>query len=152
MDYQRRDLGDMSFIDRQGKLVQPSREDHHAKKPAKAGKAYAFFDCNASKKEIEDTMPEIRKDAETPSELELSLIEGPSNLNGDAELLEIAENAKNSGVRYVIEATYPGKSNRKTADKLVTLMNQTYQSPLYQHGEPFTGEVTYEENGEYLFF
>ena len=56
---------DMSFVDRRGNVVHP-REDYNARKSAKVGKAYAFFDCDASSKQIEESMPDIRSEARTP--------------------------------------------------------------------------------------
>lgn len=44
----------------------------------KNGKAYGFFDCEASKEAIESELPEIRNLVQTPSQLELSLMEGPN--------------------------------------------------------------------------
>ena len=44
---------DMSFTDREGNVIHPSKEDYDARKLASAGKAYAFFDCEASKEDIE---------------------------------------------------------------------------------------------------
>ena len=39
----------------------------------KAGEAYAFFYCKASKPQVERELPLIRRIVGTPSELELSL-------------------------------------------------------------------------------
>ena len=136
---------DMSFVDRQGIAVYPSREDYNArntKKTAKAGKAYAFFDCNASKEDIEEELPFIRKCVKTPNSLELSLTEDADALTGDTQLLQIA--------KYVMEATYPNATNNQTADELASILNQAYQSPLYEKGKAFRGIVVYKERGKYL--
>ena len=66
------------------------------------GKAYGFFNCKASKEKIEAELPTIRKLVKTPSKLELSLIEGVENLRGDQDLVELAQKAQNSGIRYVL--------------------------------------------------
>ena len=42
----------------------------------KIGKAYAFFNCKASKGDIEGELPFIREFVKTPNELELTLMEG----------------------------------------------------------------------------
>ena len=42
------------------------------------GEAYGFFDCNASKEEIESLIPTIRESAKISSKLELFLVEGPN--------------------------------------------------------------------------
>ena len=131
----------------------------------KIGKAYGFFDCSASKEEIEAELPIIREITQIPSELELSLIEGMENLKGDSDLMAIAQDAKKKGIRYVLEATYsnPTKkerqyifpfamlTNKETAKVVVDILNHAYQPPLYQKGEPFRGEVVYKEGDQYLF-
>lgn len=79
----------------------------------KIGKAYGFFDCNASKDAIEAELPTIRELVLTPSRLELSLIEGVDALKGESTLIALALEAKESGIRYVLEAAYPGATNKK---------------------------------------
>jgi len=142
---------DMSFVDRQGKVVYSSREDYLARKSAKVGKAYAFFNCEASKGDIEKELPFIRKCVKTPNTLELSLMEGTDTLTGDTQLLQIVREAKDAGIKYVMEATYPNATNHQTADEVASVLNQAYQSPLYQKGEQFRGEVVYNERGRYVF-
>ena len=115
------------------------------------GKAYGFFDCRASKEEIEAEIPTIRRLTNTPSKLELSLIESPSNLRGDSELMSIASQASESGIKYVLEGTYPSATNEQTAKEIVGVLNQVYQSPLYQEGEPFRGEIVYFDGAGYQF-
>ena len=115
------------------------------------GRAYGFFYCDASKQEIEETLPTIRECVQTPSELELTLFEGIENINDDAKLREFSREAKSSGMKYCLEAKYPGATNEKTADELSAVLNQAYLSPLYQEEEPFIGEIVYEDKGEYVF-
>ena len=50
-----------------------------------------------------------------------------------------------------MEATYPNATNHQTADEVASVLNQAYQSPLYQKGEQFRGEVVYNERGRYVF-
>jgi len=114
------------------------------------GKAYAFFDCNASKEQIQAELPAIRKSVETPSELEFSLIEGAENLKGDERIMAIAQEAKDSGIKYVLEAEYEGATNKQTADEVASVLNQAYQSPLYSDKEDFRGSVIYEDMGNYI--
>ncbi len=142
---------DMSFVDRQGNAVHPNTEDYNSRKSANAGKAYAFFDCNASKGNIEKELPFIRECVKTPNELELSLMEGTDNLIGDSQLLQIAKEAKDAGIKYVMEATYPNATNHQTAEELSAILNQAYQSPLYADKEKFRGEIAYKENNQYVF-
>ena len=111
------------------------------------GKAYAFFDCTAPREAIESELPTFRACAQTPSRLELSLIDGPTNLwrdrefipLGDMQLLRFAHRAAHTKLRYVLEATYPGASNRETAQEVNDLLYQVYQSPLHSEGELFFG-------------
>ena len=151
MTSKREFLRDMSFVDRQGNVVHPSKEDYNARKSTKTGKAYAFFNCKASKGDIEKELPFIRECVQTPNALELSLMEGKDTLKGDPKLLQLAREAKDAGIRYVMEATYPNATNHQTADEVASVLNQAYQSPLYQKGEPFRGEVVYKERGRYVF-
>lgn len=112
----------------------------------KTGKAYAFFNCKASKGDIEKEIPFIRESVKTPNALELSLMEGTDTLTGDSELLQMAKEAKDAGIKYVMEATCPNVTNQQTADEVASILNQAYQSPLYQKGE-----VVYKERGRYVF-
>jgi len=73
------------------------------------------------------------------------------DLKGDERLTALAQKAKQHGINYVLEATDPKGTNRETADELASILNQAYQSSLYQAKEPFKGAVVYEENGEYVF-
>ena len=141
---------DMSFVDRQGKAVHPSRENYLARKSAKVGKAYAFFNCEASKEDIEKELPFIRECVKTPNALELSLMEGTDDLTGDTQLLQIAREAKDAGIRYVMKATYPNATNHQTADEVAPILNQAYQSSLYQKGKQFRGEVVYKDRERYI--
>ncbi len=114
------------------------------------GKAYGFFNCNAPQEEIETYFPMIRRDARTPSQLELSLIEGMDNLLGDEQIKAEAEGAKSQGIRYVLEATYPGATNETTAKELGDILNLLQATSLYEPKEKFCGLVLYKHDGEYL--
>ena len=50
----------------------------------------------------------------------------------------------------MLQATYRGGTNKDTADEVASILNQAYQSPLYQAKEPFRGVVVYEEKGDFL--
>jgi hypothetical protein len=115
------------------------------------GKAYGFFDCNASKEAIESELPTIREFAQSPLELELALIEGVTSLQGDEKLRALARQAKDEGMRYVLESTCPGRTNRETADEVADILNQTYNTPLYEEGERFNGATVFEEEDRYQF-
>lgn len=135
------------FVDRKGNLVRVVRGSTD---PVPVGEAYAFFDCRASKGEIEREIPLIRKLTRTANELELCLMEGTDSLKGDMELRQIADEAQDEGIRYVMRAQYPTETNRQTADALAGVLNQAYQSPLFREGEEFRGSVLYKEKGKYV--
>jgi hypothetical protein len=114
------------------------------------GEAYAFFDCRASKKQIETELPTIRECIKTPSNLELSLTDDVEKLK-DTKLMAIAKEAKESGMRYVLQAKYKGATNKQTADEVASVMNQIYQSPLYADKEEFRGAIVYQDRKKYIF-
>lgn len=120
-------------------------------KMAQVGKAYGFFYCRAPKREFEAELPRMRANARTPSELELSLIEGVENLRGDSDLMSLARRARDDGCNYALEAMFPGETNRETADQVVKILMSAHQSYLYRKGEPFRGGVIFQENGGYEF-
>src|SRR3989338_9890825 len=115
------------------------------------GRAYGFFDSKLSKERIEAELPSIRNVARAPSVLELSLIEGVERLRGELALMPIVGGAKEAGIRYVLKATYPGGTNRKTADEVADILNQVYQLPLHQDGEHVRWEGVYKDRGRYVF-
>ena len=117
----------------------------------KIGKAYGFFNCKASKKKIEAELPTIRKLVKTPSELELSLIEGVKNLKGDQDLVKLARQSQTIGIRYALEAKYLNATSRETAEELISILNKTHQSPLYSKKETFIGFTLYKDKGKYIF-
>ena len=121
-------------------------------KTDETGKAYAFFNCNASLEEISELMPQIREVAKTPGKLELDLTEDGNSLKeGDEKLSELLSQAKEVGRQYVIDATLPEATNEQTANELSHLLNTAYNSSLYQEKEDFYGDIVYEKGGEYLF-
>lgn len=115
-----------------------------------AGRAYAFFDCRASKKQIKAELPTIREFAQIPPLLELSLSEKPEEMERQAKLLPSDIRAKVSGSKYFMKAKLPDATNKETADELAAILNQAYQSPLYDEGEPFFGEICYKEGNTFV--
>lgn len=115
------------------------------------GKAYGFFDCRATKEQIEAELPTIRELTKVPSALELKLLEGFEALEGTPKFMEKVREAKEAGLKYVIDAALPNATNKTVADEVSVILNQTYQSPLYNEGEPFNGGIIYEENGDFVF-
>jgi hypothetical protein len=135
------------FVDREGNLVRITRGSSN---PVPVGEAYAFFDCTASKEEIEKEIPTIRNLTQTPNELELYLTEGTNSLKEDIKLRQIVGEAREAGIKYVMKANYPTGTNRQTADELAGILNQTYQSPLFEEGEEFRGGIFYKKKGQYI--
>ena len=117
------------------------------------GRAYAFFNCRTVIDEIRQELPVIRKRVETPVRLRLTLEElsSESAKREGPTLREILTQARQSGIRYFMEARSPGQDNKATAVELSAILNQIYQTPLYEDGEEFTGAVVYKERGAYHF-
>lgn len=116
---------------------------------AKIGKAYGFFDCEASKEDIEGLLPTIRDYAKVPSELKHYLVEGMENLGDVPD--SVYEFGNKHGFKYALRAELPGASNRDTASEVGHILNQTYQSPLFKEGDSFRGEVVHEDGGNLVF-
>ena len=138
------------FVDRSGQLVRPVR----GVGLVPVGEAYAFFYCGASKKEIEKALPRIRELTQTPSELELTLFEGDEiveRTKRDSKLDYMADRARADGTNILMKGNYPNQTNVKTADELASILNQAYQTPLYQSGEEFSGGIVYKDKNEYVF-
>ena len=115
------------------------------------GEAYAFFNCEASRPEIEREIVDIRRVIGTPNQLELTLTEGINQKSfKHPELREIAHDAKDAGIRYSLRGRYQNASNKQTADEVASVLNQAYQSPLYKDKEEFRGGIFYDENGSYV--
>ena len=158
---------DMSFADRQGNVVHPSREGYTTRS-AKVGKAYAFFDCDASKQKIEKFEPQIRSEAKTPKCLQMLLNEGISGLQLDKTLAEqiqypddyrvmssegikqgyTEERRPLASMKYVLVANYRGASNEDVANELGDVINVIHRKFNKDQGI-FSGAVVYEKNGEY---
>ena len=116
------------------------------------GKAYGFFNCDASYEQINSELPYIRQITQTPSGLELLLHESPDKIvTNDENLRNIIQDAKSVGRRYALEATYPGNSNKQAADEVATVLNQMYQTLLYKENEEFYGEILFKECDTYVF-
>lgn len=120
---------------------------------AKEGKAYGFLKCDKSLAEIRETIPIIRRYTQTPSKLELSIVKGIGNIQGDRLLHEtvISELREEGQYNYAFEARLEGADNRETAKELRDMLNNTYQSTLFeQKPQAFYSIVVYERNGQYV--
>ncbi|MBI2583142.1 MAG: hypothetical protein HYW25_00610 [Candidatus Aenigmarchaeota archaeon] len=114
------------------------------------GKAYAFFDCPASRAKIEAELPDIRMLTKTPQEMELYLAEGTGYMGvdawvrGDTRLMEVVEDARRAGFRYSMETALPDASDRRAADELAAVMNNAYTNPNLWNGEGgFRGGIVF---------
>ena len=133
------------------------------------GKAYAFFDCDASKKEIEDSEQDIRSEARTPQGLQMLLYEGVSELQLDERLSEQIqypddyrvmsservnqgyelESRPLSSMKYALVASYDGATNETTANELGDIVNTIHRQFNKDQGL-FRGAIVYEDAGEYV--
>ncbi len=115
------------------------------------GKAYGFFNCNQPKDAINAEVPSLRRAVGTPNALELTLIEGVENLSAPRGLKPLVEEARQAGVQYVFEARYEGATHRQTADELAAVLNQMYNSGLYQEDEDLFMNIVYQAGNHYVF-
>ena len=134
----------------------------------KTGKAYAFFDCDASGRQIKESIPDIRRDARTPRGLQMLLHEGISGLQLDETLSEqiqypddyrvmSSERIKQryeeerrplASMEYSLVANYIGASNEDAANELGDIINVIHRRFNKDQGL-FRGAVVYEKDGEY---
>lgn len=129
------------------------------------GEAYAFFDCGASKQEIERELPFIRETSRIPGRLELSLTttkELEKDPNADPKLLDyikthsiysifsesrrelkaFAQPTKMTDLNYVLKAVYTSKTNAETASQLGDVLNGIYYTWGNNEGdEVFKGAI-----------
>ena len=115
------------------------------------GRAYGFFNCNQPKAVIEAELPYLRTAVGTPSDLELTLIEGLDNLEAPEGLRPIVAQAREYGIQYVLEARYNGATHQKTAGEVAAIFNQAYNSDLYETGEAFDHQIVYQRGDKYVF-
>ena len=131
-------------------------------------RAYAFFDCDASKQELEKSGSHIRNEAKTPKGLQLLLNEGISGLQLDKTLAEQIqypddyrvmsnerikqgyekERRPLASMKYVLVATYMGASNDDAANELGDVINVIHKMFNKDQGI-FRGSVVYEKEGAY---
>ena len=135
------------------------------------GTAYGFFDCYASKNEIESELPNMLHMAGSPGGLELSLMEVKDlegNVETDQNLLQFikqnniygtfsskkrdqmatAKPIQMTDLRYVIKATSPNTINEDVANELSYVMNMIDQN---YNLDPFNVAIAYKIDDEYFF-
>lgn len=90
------------------------------------GEAYTVFDCTAETNEIEKEMTFIRQLIKSPETLKITLTPVKTGNN-----IPPAEEKK-TGRLYAIIMNIPNATNKETANELATILNQAYQTPLWQ--------------------
>jgi hypothetical protein len=115
------------------------------------GRAYAFFDCNAPKEELEKKLPSIREEVQASSSLEL-LLKEVKDFKRDPQVdPDLRDFIQSCELKYVLEAKNPHTSTEDVGVDLVAIMNQVYQ--LYGEDKPFYGEIVGKNKyGEYVFW
>ncbi len=103
---------------------------------------YGFFHCDASIEKIKTELPYICKLVETPCQFELSSTKDMNYL-GDETLTTLAQEATKQGINYVLQTTSSDrtKTNITPADEAASVLNQAYNSNLYNEKDPFKGKI-----------
>ncbi|MBI2110003.1 hypothetical protein HYT58_02420 [Candidatus Woesearchaeota archaeon] len=121
-----------------------------AQKESSGGKAYGFFYLGASRQEIETELPIIRSLVSTPAQLELSLTDDMNNVRALPGLTDIVQRAEESGMNYLLTATYPDETNKRTAMEVSSILGQAEHSILCEGKGPLKGAIFYEEAEKYV--
>jgi|SRR3989344_3694429 len=129
------------FVDRSGQLVRPIRDSEGKPRLIPVGRSYGFFDSAYSSEEIQGKISDIRVHVQIPNELELSLMEELENLNTESQLFQIAKDARDKGMNYMLEGTFPNVTDEKTAEELKAIIIPIASSYL----------IAYKESGKYKF-
>ena len=117
----------------------------------KTGRAYGFIKCDKSLTQVRENILAIRRDL-PPSNLELTITPGITNIQGDKLLHEtvIPEIEYEGQCNYAFEARLEGADNERTARELNSIFVNTYQSPLFvPRPQEVYGLIVYERNGQY---
>lgn len=142
-----------SYIDREGNIANATREDYQADISGHEGKAYAFFNSKCPKDKLPLVIEDVRDMYRTPKALELSITEGFEKLEKTKEgkeLRPLIQQAKEAGMRYVLEARYKGATNQRTADEVKSILEGVYNSSR-KPDKTFGSRVFYEDMGRYVF-
>ena len=154
------------FVDRAGVLKKVTRE---GAKPL--GRAYGFFDAKVPYEHLKQKLPEIKRMANSPSDLELTLTPGePTNetevLKNIAKAARVniiypssdtrslddkrrqCENFRNKKFDYTIRADYLNHNPTETANELASVMNVIYQET--NPNKPFRSAIVFKQDGQYV--
>ena len=113
------------------------------------GKAYAFLKTKAPENVLPLVIEDARERYHVPNELELAIIKGPENLQGDEKLRPHIKRAFESGMGYALEAKCRGMTNAKTADELKSILNGIYLGSK-EVDRNYDAFVLHEEEKGYL--
>lgn len=129
-------------------------------------KTYGFFDCPASKEEIQDELNFICDDFQVPQSAGWSLKKvrelnhGPNLSKFLRETTVIPKSSAESDRRldpaklidfeYVLEFPCFINNRRYTVNLAGDILLQLYQSDLYNRGDPFRGAVVSENGGTFV--
>lgn len=113
------------------------------------GVAYAFFACNAKPAEVRNELGYIRHMVKTPGEVETILAHRPARDETDARIGMIHAEAKLNALDYMLTVRFPGQSNRNACEEARAILNQAYQSPLYDENDPFRGMLVFKSGRGY---
>jgi hypothetical protein len=140
------------FVDRNGQLVRVTRDN--PRNPTPVGTAYAFFDCNASLKEVNEEVEDrvFNLSSDTQSKLEISLNEMSDFRKSceDIKLLNVLDNVpfylkekatlgRMKDLKYALTARYASGTNNDAGNALCTIMNGV--EARYHKDISFTSQI-----------
>lgn len=116
------------------------------------GKAYGFFQYDASLNDIEAILPVIRERAETPSLVEFFFTLAEDAMLPATDMMDLLREGQRHGRNVAVETFFIGKRHEEAADELSLVLQGLYHSHLYRSGEPFFGDILFMKDGnwEYL--
>ena len=119
-------------------------------KEVRTGEAIGFLDSGDRVDRFKGELSKIERLVNTPSGVHMSFSKNPKGITGDADLKAIGALADQIGLTGVVRASFPGQTNQRAADELAAIGNQAYNSPVYDNGEEFRGEIVYKQGNEYV--
>lgn len=146
-------------------------EKGREKEAENCGRAYAFMDFEASKKQIEYELPKARKAAGTPSRLEISVREVKELIEDrttDPELVRCisqnsicplvpkgydgptskTESRRMSDLKYVLEAKYSNATNKQASEEITDVTS--FLGYTFSKDKPFYSLIISKDpNGQY---
>jgi len=115
------------------------------------GKAYGFFQCDASLEEIAAVLPEVREYSETPLPVEFFFMHAGDALLPAPDMMDLLEEGRTHGQNYAVEAFYPGKKHEEAADELKLMLQGLYRSGLYPECQDFFGDIVFKKGRDWEY-